>query len=61
MARTKHRIIDSKFGEICLKEKSDGYCEVYIGDNYDDYVGDVQCTLEDSDEVIFRELDYVLN
>lgn len=58
--RTKHRIIDSKFGEICLKEK-DNYCEVYIGDNYDNYLGDVQCTLEDTDETIFRELDYLLS
>lgn len=53
----KHRIIDTKFGEVCIREKEFGgerYCEMYIGDNYDDYVDDIDCTLCADDEEILN-------
>ncbi len=62
----KHRIISTSFGECCLKNETvdeDGYhwCDLYIGDNYDDYVGTCACGLDDDDEVILEQIDELLN
>ncbi len=62
----KHRIIDTSFGECLLKNEivdEDGYhwCDLYIGDNYDDYVGTCDCGLNDDDEVILEQIDELLN
>lgn len=62
----KHRIIDTSFGKCCLKNETadeDGYhwCDLYIGDNYDDYVGTCACGLDDDDEVILEQIDELLN
>ena len=62
----KHRIINTSFGECCLKNETvdeDGYhwCELYIGDNYDDYVGNCACGLYDDDEVILEQIEELLN
>lgn len=51
-----HRIIDTQYGEVCIKEvEGENYCEAYIGDNYDDYLCDVDCSVYDTDEVILEE------
>lgn len=62
----KHRIIYTSFGECCLKNETtdeQGYhwCELYIGDNYDEYVGDCACSMDDNDEVILEQIDELLN
>lgn len=61
-----HRIIDTQFGECMLKnEETDeqGYpsCELYIGDNFDSYIGTCSCSLNDSEEVILEQIDELLN
>lgn len=62
----KHRIINTSFGECCLKNETvdeDGYhwCDLYIGDNYNDYVGTCACGLDDDDEVILEQIEELLN
>ena len=66
MAREKHRIIDSPFGEVMLKNEgtdNQGYpwCEMYIGDNFDQFVADICCSMDDDIEVILEQIDEVLN
>lgn len=63
---SKHRIIDTSFGKCCLKNETvdeDGYhwCDLYNGDNYDDYVGTCACGLNDDDEVILEQIEELLN
>lgn len=53
--RRQHLILDTEYGEVMLVQNGD-YCEAYIGDNYDDYVGDVDCNLSDSETVIRRKI-----
>lgn len=36
----KHVIVITSYGEVMLKQK-EGFVECYIGDNYDDYLGDI--------------------
>ena len=58
--REQHRIIDTSFGEVCLKPKEENgekYCEMYIGDNYDEYVGNVDCDINDEDEIILQQIE----
>lgn len=62
----KHRIIDTSFGECCLKNETvdeDGYhwCDLYIGDNYDDYVGTCACGLDDDDDIILEQIEELLD
>lgn len=57
-----HRIINTSVGEVMLKQNNDSitgecYCEVYIGDNYDEYAGDIPCCYDDSDEHIEYEVE----
>lgn len=64
--REQHRILDTQFGEVCLKNEGidpQGYpwCELYIGDNYDEYVGDCACSLNDDDAVILEQVEELLN
>lgn len=66
MAREKHRILDTPFGEVMLKnETTDKYgypwVELYIGDNYDNYVGTCSCSLMDDGEIILEQIDELLN
>lgn len=63
--REQHRILDTKYGEVCLKNEykdKQGYpwCELYIGDNYDNYIGDCACSLTDDNEVILEQVDELL-
>lgn len=59
------RIFDSQYGEVKLVEKFDcntneEFLEVYIGDNYDEYVGEVFVDIEASDAEIDRALEEIL-
>lgn len=59
----KHRIFDSVYGEVMLKENYDvdDCCtriDVYIGDNYDQWVGEISCDIND-DSAIERALDEI--
>ena len=66
MANTnKHRIVNSCFGECCLKnetidQQGNHWCEIYIGDNYDEYVGECSCSMDDDEAVIFEQIDELL-
>lgn len=58
----KHRIIDTTFGEVMLYGGFDyatqePFCDMYIGDNYDDYVGSISCSLEDDDNTILEQIE----
>lgn len=63
---TGHRIIDTEHGEVMIKsaydcETDESFCDCYIGDNYDCYIGEVPCNYwEDDDETIASEIDRVL-
>lgn len=58
------RIIDTDFGEIMLKGgtdyANDSYCDMYIGDNYDHYVGSIDCSIYDSEVRLNDEVNSVL-
>ncbi len=57
----KHRILDTDFGEVCLKEIGTTECEVYIGDNYDTYICTISCAIDDDDDIINGKLNQKLN
>ena len=57
--RRQHIIIDTEYGEVMLIQ-ADDYCEAYIGDNYDDYVGDVDCKISDSETYIKKKVSELL-
>lgn len=61
----KHRIIETSFGEVMLVEKKDEatqetYCEMYAGDNFDDFVGEINCGVNDDDDVIQEAVEEAL-
>lgn len=57
-----HLFVDTSYGEVMVKESFDDCetCEVYIGDNYDQYVGSILCTLDDNENVIIKEVEELL-
>ena len=60
-----HRIIDTPWGEVMLKEcwdcdTSTSFFDAFIGDNFDEYVGEVDLDTEASDEEIIKELENLL-
>lgn len=49
----KHLIVETSYGETMLKNGIvDGVLECYIGCNYDEYVGDIEGTLYDEEDVL---------
>ena len=50
-----HRMVETMGGEVCLRPKDD-YCEAYVGDNYDDYLCDVDCSIYDDEDYIIAKL-----
>lgn len=54
-----HLFVNTLYGEVMVKEYCD-YCEIYIGDNYDQYVGSIPCTLDDDEDVIIKEVEELL-
>lgn len=56
-----HLFVNTSYGEVMVKEIfEDEYCEVYIGDNYDQYVGSIPCTLDDGEDMIIKEVEELL-
>jgi hypothetical protein len=57
----KHRIIDTTFGEVMLKESTsltgEKSCDMYNGDNFDDYIGSISCSLDDDYDVIVEQIE----
>jgi hypothetical protein len=57
-----HRIIDTSFGEVMVKPEKDDMGEdclnVYIGDNWDDYVGTIyNCDFDADDDELITEIE----
>ena len=53
--KPKHRIINTSFGEVKLVggfnySTQEHFCEVYIGDNFDQYVCEIDCNILDDKE-----------
>ena len=60
--KVKHRIIDTSFGEVKLVggfnySTQEHFCEMYIGDNFDNYVGDIDCNILDDEENILQQIE----
>lgn len=65
---TSHRIIDTPYGEVMLKSffdcdsgSPDNWLEAFIGDNYDQYIGELRLTDMASDEDIIKRLEEMLD
>ena len=56
----KHVIVDTSYGEVMLKQK-DGFVECYIGDNYDDYIGDIDAYLENDNDYLINLVENLLD
>lgn len=59
-AKKVHRILDTSFGEVMLKPKTDNgedFLEVYQGDNFDEYVGDISASIDDDDDDLLEQID----
>jgi hypothetical protein len=64
--RKQHRFINTPFGEIKLVGKFDNhtkehYCEMYIGDNWDNCIGEVICNISDEEDVILIQIEKFFN
>ena len=62
METRKHMFVDTIYGEVMVVESFDvdnqrDLCDVYIGDNYDQYVGSISCTLDDDEDEIIKEVE----
>lgn len=63
-AKKVHRILDTSFGEVMLKPKTDNgeeMLEIYIGDNYDDFVGEISASIDDDEDDLLDQIDELLN
>lgn len=60
-----HRIIDTPWGEVMLKEcfdcdQNESFFDVFIGDNFDEYVGELDLDIEADEEQIIEALEDLL-
>lgn len=63
-AKKVHRMLDTSFGEIMLKPKTDNgeeMLEIYIGDNYDDFFGEISASIDDDEDDLLDQIDKLLN
>lgn len=63
-AKKVHRMLDTSFGEVMLKPKTDNgeeMLEIYIGDNYDDFVGEISASIDDDEDDLLDQIDELLN
>lgn len=63
-AKKVHRMLDTSFGEVMLKPKTDNgeeMLEVYIGDNYDDFVGEISASIDDDEDDLLDQIEELLN
>ena len=61
-AKKVHRILDTSFGEVMVKPEKDDMGDdclnVYIGDNWDDYVGTIyDCDFDADDDELITEIE----
>ena len=59
-----HRIFDSEWGEVKLEEKFDcntneNFLDVCIGDNFDEYVGEIFVDIDADDDELNRALEEI--
>ena len=55
---TKHVILDTSYGDVLVEQGiDDGVLECFIGDNYDDYVGDIDGTLYDNEDDLIEKVE----
>ena len=62
-AKKVHRMLDTSFGEVMLKPKTDNgeeMLEIYIGDNYDDFVGEISASIDDDEDDLLDQIDELL-
>ena len=55
----EHLFVNTSYGEVMVKDSFEDR-EVSIGDNYDQYVGSIPCTLDDDEDVIIKEVEELL-
>lgn len=56
----QHRIIETSYGEVMIKEEDDFLCSAYIGDNWDEFVGEIPCSINDDEQHIVYEIERIL-
>lgn len=56
----QHRIIETSYGEVMIKEEDDFLCSAYIGDDWDEFVGEIPCYINDDEQHIIYELERIL-
>ena len=58
---TKHVIIDTSYGEVLVEQGiDDGVLECFIGDNYDEYIGDIDGTIDDDETTLIDKVEELL-
>ena len=58
-----HRMLDTSFGEVMLQPKTDNgeeFLEVYQGDNFDEYVGEISASIDDDEDDLIELIDDLL-
>jgi hypothetical protein len=60
---SKHIILDTAFGEVCIKDSETikGFSDVYIGDNYDQWVGSIHHTIAEDEATLKESVERMLN
>ena len=57
----KHVILDTSYGEVLVKQGiDDGVLECYIGNNYDEYIGDIDGTIYDDETTLIDKVEELL-
>lgn len=59
-AKKLYRMLDTSFGEVMLKPKTDNgeeFLEVYQGDNFDEYVGEILASIDDDEDDLLELID----
>lgn len=55
------RIIETSYGEVKVETTNEkGYLDLYIGDNYDDYVGTIEGTIGMSEATLCKRVENIL-
>ena len=58
---TKHVILDTSYEEVLIEQGiDDGVLEYYIGNNYDEYIGDIDRTIYDNETSLINKIEELL-
>ena len=58
---TKHVIIDTSYGEVLVEQGiDDDVLECFIGDNYNEYIGDIDKTIYDNETSLINKVEELL-